>query len=125
MLAAVLTAATFEPASSSLIAIAVIALAVWAADRAEPIYGEKDSGKIVIDEIAGFFVTMTLLPVGWMWIAAGFFVFRAFDVLKPWPIDRSQKLPGGVGVVIDDVLAGVYSCALLHAAHGVMMLVRS
>ena len=96
--------------------IAIALLGTWGADYAEKVYGEKDSGKVVIDEIAGFFVTMFLVPWTWYWVAAGFFIFRLFDVLKPPPIDRLQKLKGGVGIMIDDLLAGVYGCIVLHAA---------
>lgn len=93
----------------------VTALAIPASTYAEKIHGEKDPGQITVDEIVGFFATMFLLPTTVEWVAAGFFVFRAFDVLKPFPAHRLQSLPGGWGVVIDDLFAGLYSCLLLHA----------
>lgn len=92
----------------------IIVLGTWASTFAERHYGEKDSGKVVIDEIAGYLVTMLFVPATWPWIILGFIFFRFFDVLKPPPIDGLQKLEGGVGVMIDDLMAGVYSCVLLH-----------
>jgi phosphatidylglycerophosphatase A len=90
------------------------AVGVWAATRAEPIFGKKDAGQVVIDEIAGYLVTMFALPATWPWALAGFAVFRLFDIWKPWPIDGLQRLKGGWGVMIDDLVAGIYGCALLH-----------
>lgn len=97
-----------------ILTLGLTALGIWAADRAEPIFGKKDAGQVVIDEIAGYFVTMFALPATWPWALAGFAAFRLFDVWKPWPIDNLQRLRGGWGVMIDDLLAGVYGCALLH-----------
>ena len=97
-----------------LIVATVTGLGIWASNYAEKYYGKKDPGEVVIDEIAGFFVSMLLVPFTWGWIAAAFFVFRAFDVWKPYPIDSLQRLGGGLGIVIDDVLAGVYTCVTLH-----------
>lgn len=89
--------------------------ACWTAGQAEQIFGEHDSGKIVIDEVAGYLVTMAGVPLTWQGVAAGFFLFRLFDVTKPQParwFDRSVQ--NGYGVVMDDVVAGVYSCAATH-----------
>jgi phosphatidylglycerophosphatase A len=95
--------------------VAVTALAVWGSNYAEKHYKEKDPGKVVIDEIAGFFFAMFLIPTTIAWVVAAFFIFRAMDVWKPGPIRPSQNLGGGVGIVIDDVLAGILTCAILHA----------
>ncbi len=89
-------------------------LAVWLSDAAERTYGEKDSHKIVIDEIAGFFAAMVFVPFRWPHVAAVFLIFRALDVLKPAPIRQSQRLPGGWGIVADDLLAGLYTCVIVH-----------
>jgi phosphatidylglycerophosphatase A len=89
--------------------ILFICAAVWLASKGEIIFGAHDSGYIVIDEIVGFLVAMYLLPSSWGYILAVFLVFRAFDVLKPPPIRRMESLPAGLGVVLDDVLAGVYT----------------
>ncbi|MBI1785643.1 phosphatidylglycerophosphatase A, partial [Candidatus Sumerlaeota bacterium] len=97
------------------IVAAVSLLGTWAADFAEKYHAEKDPHKVVIDEIAGFFVSMFLVPWNWPCVAAAFFLFRFFDVWKPYPIRGLQRLPGGIGIMIDDLLAGVYTCVLIHA----------
>jgi phosphatidylglycerophosphatase A len=87
----------------------------WVSGRAEEIFQEKDSGKIVIDEVAGYLVTMTAVPLSWQGIVLGFLLFRFFDITKIPParyFDRQMK--NGYGVVLDDVVAGVYSCIALH-----------
>ena len=71
--------------------------------------GAIDPGSIVYDEIVGFLVAMYLLPRDWRWIAAGFVIYRIFDIWKPYPIRAMErKIPGGAGVVMDDVIAGIY-----------------
>jgi phosphatidylglycerophosphatase A len=93
--------------------VGVTALGIWAADVAEQIYGRKDDGRIVIDEVAGQLLTLLpLLPAGqtrsWPWLVTGFVAFRVLDVWKPGPVRWMQdNLRGGAGVVMDDVLAGV------------------
>jgi phosphatidylglycerophosphatase A len=85
-------------------------VACWAAGEAERIFQEKDSRLIVIDEAVGFLVTMTALPPTWPYLLVGFLLFRAFDIIKPPPIRLvERKVPGGYGVVLDDVLAGIYA----------------
>lgn len=98
------------------VVVAVSLLSVWTSDVAEKLHAEKDPHKVVIDEIAGFFVSIILIPWEPMWVAAAFFVFRLFDVWKPYPIRQLQSLRGGLGITIDDLLAGVYTCVLLHLA---------
>ncbi len=93
----------------------VTLVAVWAAGRANHVFGEHDAGRIVIDEVAGFLCTMVPVSRGdWRLLAAGFVLFRLADIGKPPParwIDR--KLEGGLGVVLDDVVAGVWAAVLL------------
>ncbi len=84
-------------------------IGTWAAGKAEIILGKKDSPDIVIDEISGYLIAMFMVPAGWGYIAAGFFLFRLFDIIKPWPLDRLQKISGGLGVMLDDIGAGVYT----------------
>jgi phosphatidylglycerophosphatase A len=87
----------------------------WVSGLAEEIFQEKDSGKIVIDEVVGFLVTMTGIAVSWKMVVAGFFLFRFFDIVKIEParyFDRHLK--NGYGVVLDDVAAGVYACLVLQ-----------
>ncbi len=95
--------------------LAFIALACFAAARAGGYWGEHDASPIVIDEVAGYLVTMALTPWSWGFALSGFAVFRLFDVLKPWPagfFDREVK--NGFGTVLDDVFAGVWSLAALE-----------
>lgn len=97
--------------------ITVVALAflgVWSADKAERIFQKKDCGYIVIDEIVGFMISVFLIPWKWPWILAAFMLFRVFDVLKLFPLRRAELLPGGVGILLDDVGAGLYTNVLLH-----------
>jgi phosphatidylglycerophosphatase A len=85
-------------------------VACWAAGEAERIFQEQDSKRIVIDEAVGFLVTMTALPPTWPYLIGGFCLFRCFDILKPPPIRLiERKVKGGYGVVLDDVLAGIYA----------------
>ncbi|MBL7181377.1 MAG: phosphatidylglycerophosphatase A [Pseudomonadota bacterium] len=98
-----------------LLAVLFIVFAVLIAQEAEKILGEKDPGAIVIDEIAGIVVTLIGLPFNLFCTVAGFIIFRALDILKPYPIRLlEQKCPGGAGVVLDDVAAGIVSNLFLR-----------
>jgi phosphatidylglycerophosphatase A len=91
--------------------------AIAVASAAEKILSQKDPAKIVIDEIAGLMVTFAGLPFNLKTAIAGFIIFRAFDILKPFPIRTlERKVPGGGGVVLDDVLAGIYGNLILRLA---------
>jgi len=77
--------------------------------------GVHDHGAIVWDEFVGYFITMIAVPSGWGYIIVGFFLFRVFDVFKPWPIHiLDEKVSGGFGIMIDDVLAGVYALVAMQ-----------
>ncbi len=89
---------------------------IWTAGRAEKILGCKDCPSIVIDEIAGYLIAMFTVPAGWGFIASGFFLFRLFDIIKPWPLYNLQKINGGLGVMLDDIGAGLYANILLQVA---------
>jgi phosphatidylglycerophosphatase A len=74
-----------------------------------------DHGGIVWDEFVGFWITMTLAPAGVLWIVIGFVLFRLFDIIKPWPIKwADQKVSGGLGVMLDDVIAGIFAAIVLQ-----------
>jgi phosphatidylglycerophosphatase A len=96
-------------------------LGVWASGRAEKVFGRKDAGQIVIDEVFGQIISFVFiapylasLGANWRWLMiAGFALFRAFDIFKPYPINGLQGLSGGIGVMMDDALAGVYAAAVL------------
>ena len=101
--------------AATVILAVVILVSCWVADRAEKIYGMKDPNDIVIDEVVGYLVTVWLLPFTWFTVVAGFILFRVLDILKPFPIRKVEGwIPGGAGVVMDDVLAGVYGWIILH-----------
>lgn len=99
----------------SIAALVVLTLtAVWAAQRTQELLGRPDPSQVVIDEVAGFLVTLVFLPLSWRSVVMGFILFRFFDVVKPWPVCRAERLKGGVGIVLDDLLAGVYAHLLLR-----------
>lgn len=88
--------------------------AIWIADRAESIIGKKDPGSVVIDEAAGFTVAMSVVPLTPWSLVAGFLAFRFFDIAKPFPIKWFESnFNGGAGIVLDDIVAGIYSAVIL------------
>ena len=90
-------------------------LSVWISENAEIFFGKKDDPRIVIDEMMGFLITMLWVPKTILFVIIGFFLFRFFDILKPFPVRHLEKrLKGGFGVVLDDVMAGVYASIILH-----------
>lgn len=90
-------------------------IGVWAAHRVEKTDGH-DASIINVDEMVGMWLVMLFLPesMAWFWWIGAFIVFRAFDVLKPFPVGWSQNIPGGWGVMVDDVLAGLYTALFLR-----------
>lgn len=100
---------------SALFLIAFIVLAIWAAEAAEKILGQKDPGRIVIDEFAGMMTTLIGIQFTWQSALAGFFIFRAMDIVKPFPIRYLERaIPGGAGIVLDDVAAGIAAHLVLR-----------
>jgi len=86
---------------------------VWSAGVCEVFWG-RDPGRVVIDEIAGMFVTLVFIPLTLTSVWLGFFLFRIFDVIKPPPARRAERLPGGWGVMSDDLIAGIYANIILR-----------
>jgi len=86
---------------------------IIAGDKVEPFWG-KDSYKVVIDEVAGMWISMLFIPLSVSSLFAGLVLFRVFDIFKPFYIRRMEKLPGGTGVMMDDILAGVYTNLILQ-----------
>jgi len=96
--------------------LALIIFAILVAHDAEKILNENDPGCIVIDEIVGMIVTLLGVPFNLITVAGGFFIFRIIDIVKPFPIRVLEKrLPGGTGIVLDDVAAGIFSNLILRA----------
>jgi len=128
-----LTQPSAKPALSTLIgsnatigaAIALlIALAgVWAADRAAKFMQKEDPGCVVIDEVSGQFLTylLALAPVNWKYLLLGFILFRVFDIWKPTPARQAERLPGGLGIMADDWVAGMYAAIGLWIARAAGM----
>jgi len=108
--------ATLGPALYAAVVLAMFALGVWLCHETERDLGERDAGQIVWDEIVGYLVTMWLAPRGWGWVVLGFFLFRLFDIWKPFPIRAlERRIPGGFGIMFDDVLAGLYALGVMQA----------
>jgi phosphatidylglycerophosphatase A len=104
-----------------LICVLLAATGVFICGRTARDLGVHDHPAIVFDEVVGYLVTMVAAPPGWLWIGIGFVLFRFFDILKPWPISvLDRRIGGGVGIMVDDVLAGVFACALVQLAAGVL-----
>ena len=101
--------------------LVLIGAAIGIAQQAEKMIGGKDPNAIVIDEMAGMAVTLLGIPVTPFSLILGFFVFRGFDILKPFPARLfEQKIPGGAGIVLDDVMAGVYGNVLIRIVLWIM-----
>jgi phosphatidylglycerophosphatase A len=93
----------------------LIAFAIYASHVTARGLGVHDYPGIVIDEIVGYLLTMVAIPFGWFWIVSGFVLFRVFDIWKPWPIRwLDRHISGGLGIVVDDLLAAVYAWVVLQ-----------
>jgi len=93
--------------------LAMLALSLWAAGEAWNILGASDHPTIVLDEVMGLLTALAWVPLKWPWVIWGFVLFRAFDIIKPFPLKSLEQLPGGFGVVMDDVAAGAAARAVL------------
>jgi len=91
------------------IILAVTGVGVWSSAVAERHFRTTDPGPVVIDEVAGMLVSLVWIDTGYAGLAAGFVLFRIFDIIKPYPAGRLERLPGGLGIMADDVMAGVYA----------------
>ena len=96
-----------------LFVFALLAVSLYVSQKAEEIYQKKDDQRIVIDEIIGLQITMLPVAINVLSLCAGFVLFRIFDIFKPFPVRNMQGLPGGWGIVADDVAAGIYAGAVL------------
>lgn len=103
-----------------LLVLAVIAVGTWAAERGATHFGTDDPRPVVIDEVAGQLVTLAFTGAGLTGAIAGFLLFRVLDIIKPYPANRFEHLHGGIGIMADDVMAGVYGCLVLHLASRVL-----
>jgi phosphatidylglycerophosphatase A len=99
--------------------VASFAAGSWAAGVAERHFGRTDPGQVVIDEVMGMLVTLWMNPVGWRGAIVAFLLFRAADIVKPFPANRLEKLHGGIGVMADDAMAAVYANLALRLARAI------
>jgi phosphatidylglycerophosphatase A len=103
----------YWPAYVATIVFATL-IGVWAAGRCEKDSGIVDPSFVVMDEVAGQLITLFLIPFSWTAAIAGFVLFRIMDIVKPFPANRAEHLPGGWGIMLDDVLAGIYGNLVLR-----------
>ncbi|MBN2038185.1 MAG: phosphatidylglycerophosphatase A [Chitinispirillaceae bacterium] len=96
------------------VVLAMIACSMFFSSRSRELFGKEDSGRIVVDEVAGQLVVFLFVPVTIRTLITGFFLFRFFDIVKPFPVYRMEELDDGVGVTMDDVAAGVLANISLH-----------
>jgi phosphatidylglycerophosphatase A len=94
--------------------VVLFAIGVWSGTEAEQHFGGVDPGPIVLDEVVGMLITLALLPVNAMGAFVGFIVFRALDVVKPWPSGRFERLHGGLGIMADDGMAALYGNGVMR-----------
>ncbi len=110
--------ASFTPLAYALVVIVLFASGVWICGRAEKRLGIHDHPAVVWDEIVGFLIAMFGARREWAWVAAGFVLFRLFDIWKPYPIRQlERRVRGGLGTMLDDALAGLYAWACLQLAY--------
>jgi phosphatidylglycerophosphatase A len=104
-----------DPIVYAVLVIVAFAGGVFVCDWVANQMDLEDPGPVVFDEFVGLWVALFLLPNGWYWVIVGFLLFRFFDILKPWPVNwLDRNLKGGLGIMADDVAAGVYSLAVLQ-----------
>ncbi len=110
--------AAVRSTGSTAVELAVIVVlflvGVWASTEAEAHFGGTDPGPVVMDEVVGMLITLALLPVNLTGALVGFFVFRALDIVKPWPAGRFEHLPGGLGIMADDGMAAIYGNLIMY-----------
>jgi phosphatidylglycerophosphatase A len=105
----------YSPTTYIILTIAISVFSIWLCNKVSQEINVHDHQGMCIDEIVGYLVTMIGAPYGWRWILLGFVLFRIFDIWKPWPIRQvDAQVTGGLGMILDDVLAGVYSLIIIH-----------
>lgn len=94
--------------------VIIILLGIPAASTAEVYFGKKDPGECVIDEVAGQLLCLIFIPHSWVHYLAAFFIFRFFDIFKPFPIRHAEKIKRGLGIILDDLIAGLYTLVVIR-----------
>ncbi len=104
-----------------LLVVCFYVLGVWSANRLSPYWGE-DPSRVVVDEVIGTWISLLAVPAGSLWYGlAAFALFRFFDIVKPCGVRQMESMPGGVGVMMDDVLAGIYGFAVLYIVQYIIL----
>ena len=98
------------------VTVVVTLVGIWAAGEAARHFAREDPGPVVVDEVAGQLLTLLFTGVGLRGAVLGFLLFRILDIVKPWPANRFERLPGGVGIMADDLMAGLYGNVLMQLA---------
>ena len=107
----------WSPWTAGLAGLLILPLSIWAAGTEARASDREDPGHVVIDEVAGQWITLAGAPVlDWRYLLAGFLLFRIFDIVKPPPARQLEDLPGGIGIMADDVMAGIYGAIVLALA---------
>jgi phosphatidylglycerophosphatase A len=106
--------------AEALAIVILFVVGIWSGTEAEHHLGGTDPGPVVMDEVVGMLITLAFLPVNWIGALVGFLLFRVLDVFKPWPAARFEHLPGGLGIMADDGMAGLYGNLLMR---GLILLV--
>ncbi|MBI2154301.1 MAG: phosphatidylglycerophosphatase A [Candidatus Rokubacteria bacterium] len=109
----------FSNLSLGVTLVSVVLAGIWAGGRIERLSGREDPGLIVIDEVAGMMLSVLVLPRTLEVVLVAFFCFRVLDIVKPFPASQAQSLPGGFGVMMDDLIAGAYTLLLVAASRAV------
>jgi phosphatidylglycerophosphatase A len=97
-----------SPIVDAAVIVALFAAGCWAGSVAEAHYGRTDPGYVVLDEVVGMLLTLLVVPVTWVGVVAGFLLFRVFDIVKPFPARQCERMHGGLGIMADDAVAGIY-----------------
>lgn len=103
-----------SPAAEVAVVVILFAAGAWAGTVAESHFGRRDPGQVVLDEVMGMLITLLFAPVTWVGVVIGFFLFRGFDIVKPFPARWCEGLRGGVGIMADDAVAGIYANVALR-----------
>jgi phosphatidylglycerophosphatase A len=104
-----------SPAAQAVAILVALAAGAWSAGCAEKHFQANDPSPVVVDEVMGMLVALFMLPIQWPGAVAGFLLFRFFDVIKPFPANRLERLHGGIGIMADDLMSGIYANLLLRA----------
>jgi phosphatidylglycerophosphatase A len=107
-------APTWQPWTAAVLALVAVMVGIPAATQVARASGRKDPQFVVIDEVAGQLITLIAAPIAWQSLLLGFILFRVFDIVKPPPVRQLERLPEGVGIVVDDVGAGLYALAVMQ-----------